>query len=66
MLFSMASSSNVKELSKDDDNEYVPSTGESTELSDDAFGSDMSGVSLDPDENEFVPSTMDKTLVDPF
>ncbi|KAI3699954.1 hypothetical protein L2E82_44564 [Cichorium intybus] len=62
----MASSSNAKDFDEEDDTEYVPSTDESTELSDDDFGSDMSGVSLDPDENEYVPSTMDKTQVDPF
>ncbi|KAI3721252.1 hypothetical protein L2E82_32258 [Cichorium intybus] len=67
----MASSSNAKDLNaedfaEEDDEEYVPSSDESTEFSDDDFGSDMSGVSVDPDENEYVPSTMDKTLVDPF
>ncbi|KAI3507870.1 hypothetical protein L1887_22865 [Cichorium endivia] len=67
----MASSSNAKDLNaedfgEEDDDDYVPSSDESTEFSDDDFGSDMSGVSVDPDENEYVPSTMDKTLVDPF
>ncbi|KAI3709699.1 hypothetical protein L2E82_39465 [Cichorium intybus] len=67
----MASSSNAKDLNaedfdEEDDDEYVPSSDESTEFFDDDFGSDMSGVSIDPDENEYVPSTMDKTLVDPF
>ncbi|KAI3721683.1 hypothetical protein L2E82_32700 [Cichorium intybus] len=67
----MASSSNAKDLNaedfdEEDDEEHVPSSDESTEFSDDDFGSDMSGVSVDPDENEYVPSTMDKTLVDPF
>ncbi|KAI3698476.1 hypothetical protein L2E82_42050 [Cichorium intybus] len=67
----MASSSNAKDLNaedfdEEDDDDYVPSSDESTEFSDDDFGSDMSGVSVDPDENEYIPSTMDKTLVDPF
>ncbi|KAI3738579.1 hypothetical protein L2E82_28616 [Cichorium intybus] len=67
----MASSSNAKDLNaegfdEEDDDDYVPSSDESTEFSDDDFGSDMSGVSIDPDENQYIPSTMDKTLVDPF
>ncbi|KAI3790661.1 hypothetical protein L2E82_03876 [Cichorium intybus] len=62
----MASSSNAKDFDEDDDSEYVPSIDELTELSDDEFGSDMSGVSLDLDENEYVPLKMEKTLVDPF
>ncbi|KAI3517252.1 hypothetical protein L1887_16465 [Cichorium endivia] len=67
----MASSSNAKDFNaedfdEEDDTDYDPSSDESTEFSDDDFGSDMSGVSLDLDENEYVPSKMDKTLVDPF
>ncbi|KAI3499776.1 hypothetical protein L1887_35586 [Cichorium endivia] len=55
-----------KDFDEEDDDEYVPYSDESTEFYDDDCGSDMSGVSVDPDENEYVPSTMDKTLVDPF
>ncbi|KAI3724402.1 hypothetical protein L2E82_36176 [Cichorium intybus] len=50
----MASSSNAKDLNaedfdEEDDEEYVPSSDESTEFSDDDFGSDMSGVSDEMD-----------------